>query len=78
MKRYFSAHWIEYAETGLFFVGICALIGKLRWIPGERAALQGESARRLDHFRSDDALTRARKSTPTWNWSPSAVKTRSS
>ena len=40
MQRYFTAHWIEYATTGLFFIGICTLLGKLSKIPAERSVLQ--------------------------------------
>ncbi|MEI2659367.1 MAG: hypothetical protein V9G11_04820 [Bifidobacterium adolescentis] len=26
--RYFTAHWIEYATTGLFFIGIATVVAK--------------------------------------------------
>ena len=42
MKRYFTAHWIEYATTGLFFIGLCTLFGKLKQIPTERGALRAD------------------------------------
>jgi biopolymer transport protein ExbB/TolQ len=37
--RYFTAHWIEYATTGLFFVGIATLTIKGSRLPAERAVL---------------------------------------
>ena len=42
MKRYFTAHWIEYATTGLFFIGLSTLFGKLKRIPTERGALRAD------------------------------------
>ncbi|WP_373652767.1 MotA/TolQ/ExbB proton channel family protein [Schlesneria sp. DSM 10557] len=42
MKRYFTAHWIEYATTGLFFIGLSTLFGKLMRIPTERSALRAD------------------------------------
>jgi biopolymer transport protein ExbB/TolQ len=41
-QRYFTAHWIEYATTGLFFVGMATLVVKALRIPAERAALQSD------------------------------------
>lgn len=41
-QRYFCAHWIEYATTGLFFVGMATLFFKSLRIPFERAALQAD------------------------------------
>lgn len=41
-QRYFCAHWIEYATTGLFFVGITTLFFKSLRIPAERAALRAD------------------------------------
>lgn len=40
MQRYFTAHWIEYATTGLFAIGICTLLGKLKQVPAERSAFK--------------------------------------
>jgi len=59
MKRYFTAHWIEYATTGLFFIGICTLLGKLQRIPGERAALQADLFEGLKQEPHDDAIAAA-------------------
>ena len=42
MERYFTAHWIEYATTGLFFIGISVLFTKLKKIPTERGALTAD------------------------------------
>ena len=42
MERYFTAHWIEYATTGLFFIGVSTLFTKLRRIPSERGAVQAD------------------------------------
>lgn len=42
MERYFTAHWIEYATTGLFFIGISVLFTKLKRIPTERSALNAD------------------------------------
>ena len=39
IEHYFTAHWIEYATTGLFFVGISTLVMKGMCIPAERRAL---------------------------------------
>lgn len=61
MKRYFTAHWIEYATTGLFFIGICVLLGKLKRIPSERGALQGELLDDLTIDANDDPVTCAKK-----------------
>lgn len=40
LKRYFNATWIENAETGMFFIGMCTLIGKRIRISAERGALE--------------------------------------
>ena len=61
MQRYFTAHWIEYATTGLFFIGICVLLTKLRRIPGERGALNGKLFDVLTLSDSDEAVTCANK-----------------
>lgn len=61
MQRYFTAHWIEYATTGLFFIGICVLLTKLRRIPSERGVLNGELFDGLTISDEDDAATCARK-----------------
>ena len=61
MKRYFTAHWIEYATTGLFFIGVCVLIGKLKRIPGERGALRADLLEGLVNDPNDDAVACARK-----------------
>jgi biopolymer transport protein ExbB/TolQ len=45
--RYFTAHWIEYAATGLFFVGMATLAVKGMRLPAERAVL---NAGLLDGF----------------------------
>lgn len=41
-QRYFCAHWIEYATTGLFFVGMATLFLKSLRIPAEGRALQSD------------------------------------
>ncbi|WP_010583294.1 MotA/TolQ/ExbB proton channel family protein [Schlesneria paludicola] len=56
-QRYFTAHWIEYATTGLFFIGVCTLIGKLSRIPTERGALQTDLLEGLSSNQTDDAVT---------------------
>lgn len=61
MKRYFTAHWIEYATTGLFFIGICTLLGKLQRIPGERGVLQADLFDGLQQEPHDDAVAAAGK-----------------
>jgi len=42
ISRYFTAHWIEYTTTGLFFVGIVTLVMKAARIPFERSALAAD------------------------------------
>lgn len=42
MGRYFTAHWIEYATTGLFFIGMATLLMKAARIPAERSALNAD------------------------------------
>ena len=42
IAHYFTAHWIEYATTGLFFVGVATLLMKAVRIPAERSALNAE------------------------------------
>ena len=54
MERYFTAHWIEYATTGLFFIGLTVLFTKLKRIPVERGALQADL---LDGLKLDSAET---------------------
>lgn len=39
LQRYFTAHWIEYATTGLFFVGMATLIIRAFGLPPQRRAL---------------------------------------
>lgn len=41
LQRYFCAHWIEYATTGLFFIGLATLFVKACHLPAERRALAG-------------------------------------
>lgn len=38
--RYFAGHWIEYVETGLFFVGMALLAKKARGLGLERKAIR--------------------------------------
>lgn len=40
--RYFTAHWIEYATTGLFFIGLATVAAKGMRLPGEHAALAAD------------------------------------
>lgn len=61
MERYFTAHWIEYATTGLFFIGVCTLIGKLRRLPAESAALQANLLEGLPVESGDDSVKIAQK-----------------
>lgn len=42
LQRYFCAHWIEYATTGLFWVAVATLIQKAIRLPAERAILSAE------------------------------------
>jgi len=37
--RYFAGHWIEYVETGLFFIGMALLAKKARGLGPERQAI---------------------------------------
>lgn len=39
LRRYFCGHWLEYCETGLFFLGMAMLAGKARALAAEQAAL---------------------------------------
>lgn len=41
LQRYFCAHWIEYATTGLFFIGVATLFARACHLPGERQAIAG-------------------------------------
>lgn len=41
-KRYFCAHWIEYATTTLFWVGVATLVEKAFRLPAEKAILAAE------------------------------------
>ncbi len=61
MQRYFTAHWIEYATTGLFFIGVCTLLTKLKRIPGERGVLQRDLMDGLAANENEDAIACARK-----------------
>ncbi len=61
MKRYFTAHWIEYATTGLFFIGVSVLFTKLRQIPSERGALVADLLDGLTIDSADDAETCSKK-----------------
>lgn len=61
MERYFTAHWIEYATTGLFFIGLSVLFTKLWRIPLERGALQADLLDGLKIEENDTAETCARK-----------------
>lgn len=38
--RYFAGHWIEYVETGLFFIGMALLAKKARGLGVERKAIR--------------------------------------
>lgn len=60
LQRYFTAHWIEYATTGLFFLGLCTLAVKLRRTPTEQAALSGDLLDGLQIEESLDSGGRAR------------------
>ncbi len=42
IAHYFTAHWIEYATTGLFFIGMATLLMKAARIPAERSALNAD------------------------------------
>lgn len=53
IERYFTAHWIEYATTGLFFTGVSTLLMKASRIPSERSALNADL---LDGLKLDPAL----------------------
>jgi biopolymer transport protein ExbB/TolQ len=51
-QRYFTAHWIEYATTGLFFVGIATLAIKAMALPHERSILTSDL---LEGFNTEPA-----------------------
>ena len=53
ISRYFTAHWIEYATTALFFIGLATLFMKATRIPGERSALAADL---LDGLKLDPSL----------------------
>jgi biopolymer transport protein ExbB/TolQ len=53
IERYFTAHWIEYTTTGLFFIGVATLLMKAARIPAERSALAADL---LDGIQLDPAL----------------------
>jgi biopolymer transport protein ExbB/TolQ len=53
MGRYFTAHWIEYAATGLFVIGMMTLLMKVARIPFERNALDSDL---LDGLKLDTKL----------------------
>lgn len=57
LQRYFSAHWIENTETGMFFIGLCTLIGTLKRIPTERRALQAHLLDGISTNSNDDAVS---------------------
>src|SRR6185312_3036839 len=61
MKRFFNAHWIENIEMGMFFIGLCTLIGKLRRISAERGALEANLLDGLTLDSCDDAVACAKK-----------------
>ena len=61
MERYFTAHWIEYATTGLFFIGLSVLFTKLRRIPVERGALNSDLLDGLKLDSTDPADVCAKK-----------------
>lgn len=52
--RYFAGHWIEYVETGLFFIGMALLARKARDLFRERNAVD-RVERSAIHFRPHDA-----------------------
>ncbi|MEI8381727.1 MAG: MotA/TolQ/ExbB proton channel family protein [Planctomycetota bacterium] len=60
ISRYFTAHWIEYATTGLFFIGIATLVMKATRIPAERGALAADLLDGLKLDTSLDAVETAR------------------
>lgn len=60
LRRYFTAHWIEYATTCLFFLGMCTLLFKLRKLPTERTALHGDLLEGLQVNEASDSGVRAR------------------
>jgi biopolymer transport protein ExbB/TolQ len=54
-QRYFCAHWIEYATTGLFWVGVATLVQKSLRIPAERAILAAEPLEGLEPLTGESA-----------------------
>ena len=42
LRRYFCGHWLEYAETGLFFLGMAMLAGKALALSAEQASLAAD------------------------------------
>jgi len=60
VQRYFTAHWIEYATTGLFFVGMSSLAMKLMRIPSERAVLSTDPLEGFVMEHDSNSVTTAR------------------
>ncbi|MBS0203635.1 MAG: MotA/TolQ/ExbB proton channel family protein [Planctomycetes bacterium] len=60
ISRYFTAHWIEYATTSLFFIGTATLLMKAARIPAERSALGADLLDGLKLEESQDAVGTAR------------------
>jgi hypothetical protein len=56
-ERYFTAHWIEYASTGLFFIGLATLLLRATSLPAERRVLSAGLLDGLD-LRADEAAPR--------------------
>lgn len=60
IAHYFTAHWIEYATTGLFFIGIVTLFMKASRIPFERGALNADLLQGLRLDANIDSIATAR------------------
>ncbi|MBX3448730.1 MAG: MotA/TolQ/ExbB proton channel family protein [Planctomycetaceae bacterium] len=42
VQRYFNAHWVEYASTGLFFIALSTLVSKAARLPREWSVLKSD------------------------------------
>jgi len=61
IARYFSGHWLEYATTGLFFIGTATLVMKAGGIPTERDAASDNLLDSLALDPASDAVATAQQ-----------------
>ncbi len=57
VKRYFTAHWIEYTTTGLFLVGMASLLVRAASLPAEKRALSNNTLGRMRPAEGESATT---------------------